>query len=40
MFGEWGAVKIGGEGDRNRDVICDVVTSFVVIRKGMDILVW
>ena len=39
-LGERGTVKIRGEGDRNWDVICDVVTSFIVIRKGMNILVW
>jgi hypothetical protein len=39
-LGERGTVKIGGKGDRNWDVICDVVTTFIVIRKGMNILMW
>ena len=38
-FGKRGAVEIGGEGNRNRDVICNVVTSFIMIRKGVDILI-
>ncbi len=38
--GDWSTVKIGGEGDRNRDVICDVVTSFIVIRKSVNLLMW
>ena len=38
--GEREATEVGGEGDSDRDVICDVVTSFIMIREGMNILVW